>query len=240
MRSPKRWRVRVSYPIQSERYRRRMSAFSRREGEVGLDDAPELLADVALPVDGGAHARDQIVHPLLEEAAEDRLLRREQLVERPDRQLRGPRDLHHRRLLVALARVEAPRGEQHVGAAPRALARLAPVRADGPRRGLRDRVRLDFTLTFTYCNVIHMEGKAGDDAPEPTPLRRRQPGRVGAALQPVAHRVSVMLGHVHGSARHRRGERRRCRTSRAASRPRPRRRPGCSRATSSRTRSCCR
>ncbi len=118
-----------------------MSAFSAREREVSLHDAPQLVADLPLPVDGRAHARDQLVHSLLEQAPEDRLLGREQLVERSHGELRGPRDLDHGRLLVTLAGVQAPGGSQHVGETPRPLSRLPAGRpGDGgpPLPGLVD------------------------------------------------------------------------------------------------------
>jgi DHA2 family multidrug resistance protein len=52
---------------------------------------------------------------------------------------------------------------------------------------------LDLTLTFTYCNVIHMEGKAGDgQAPEPTPPAA-SPAEWAPRFNPWLIAVSVML-----------------------------------------------
>src|SRR5262249_56093292 len=91
----------------------------------GAEEGREVKARVGRVLDGLAHARDQPLHVLLEEAAEDRFLRREELVERAERQLRDRGDLDHGAALIALAGEEtADRGED-AGTSMRPLACLA-------------------------------------------------------------------------------------------------------------------
>ena len=86
---------------------------------------------LARAVGGGrrrAHALDELVDVVLEQAAQHGFLGREDLIEGAEGDLGGGRHLDHRRPLIALAGEQPPGGVQDLGPPQRALARPAADR----------------------------------------------------------------------------------------------------------------